>query len=286
MQKKLLGNTGLEVSQLGFGGLCLNELSREEAQNAVDYALQSGINYFEVAPSYGTSQEALGEALYGRRKDVILACKTLERSGEKARAELENSLKVLKTERFDVYQLHGILNTEELDAATAPGGALEAIVKAKNEGLIKHIGITGHSENAVLEALNRYPFETVMFPLYFARNIAEGWGSRIAARCRDENIGFIAMKAMAHRHYREDWEWFTNTWYRPIVNNRLAVASMRNALAQGADMLISPGHVESLFRMIRLLPQALEQPFCESDRDLLAAEAERVKDKWIMTEYD
>ncbi|MCL2433008.1 MAG: aldo/keto reductase [Clostridia bacterium] len=286
MITKLLGNTGLEVSLIGFGGLCLGELNIEQSQKAVDFALKSGINYFEAAPSYGNSQVNLGIAIESKRKDIFLACKTLERGGDKVRAELENSLKVLKTDYFDVYQLHGICNIEELETATAPGGALEAIIQAKNDGLIKHIGITAHSETAALEALHRYPFETVMFPVYFARNIAEGWGNRIAAMCKEKNIGFIAMKTMAHRKYAAGEEWFSPGWYRPVIDDDIAVASMRNAIAKGAATLMTASYLQSLNAMVRLLPTVLEKPFDEDDRAFLRAEAEKIKEQWIFTGND
>ncbi|HEX7556229.1 MAG TPA: aldo/keto reductase, partial [Leptolinea sp.] len=149
----LLGKTGINASAVVFGGIINMDETQAQADRYVAQAIEAGVNYFDVAPTYGNAQERLGPALAPYRKDVYLACKTVERSAEGARTMLEDSLRKLKTDHFDVYQLHALTTDEDLDLAFGPGGAMETVLKAKRDGVIRNIGFSAHNEDVALRAL-------------------------------------------------------------------------------------------------------------------------------------
>ena len=165
MQNAVLGKTGIEISKVIFGSIICMEESQSDANHFVSYALDAGVNCFDAAPSYGNSEEKLGPALKGRRNGVILNCKTTERTAKGVMESLESSLKTLQTDYFDVYQIHALANSREFDQIFAENGAIEAFIEAKKKGLIRHIGITAHSEELALEAISKFDFDTAMFPL-------------------------------------------------------------------------------------------------------------------------
>src|SRR6266545_3259949 len=151
-----------------FGGAAFWQISPEDADKAIEQVIEAGINHFDIAPSYGQAEERVGPWMPRERGHLFLGCKTTERTREGAWNEMQVSLKRLQTETFDLYQCHAITKMEELDAVTMKGGALEAFVQARQEGLTKFIGITGHGVNApqiYLEALRRFDFDSVLFPL-------------------------------------------------------------------------------------------------------------------------
>lgn len=147
MELRPFGRTGIQISPIIFGGIINMNETQKTADDYVDYAVDAGINYFDVAPSYGDAQSRLGPALKKHRSDLFLACKTMDRSAAGAKAELLESLAVLGTDHFDVYQMHALMTQEDLDQAFAPGGAMETFVWAKKEGLIRNIGFSAHNED-------------------------------------------------------------------------------------------------------------------------------------------
>ena len=218
MEKRPLGKTGQKSTILTFGGAVLYHGTEEAAKKAIDLALDHGINHFDIAPSYGRAEELVGPFIPEIRDRIFLACKTLERDREGAEKELRKSLQVLRTDHFDLYQIHGISKMEDVDKAMAKGGAIEALIEAKETGLAKHLGITGHNMVALAEALRRFDFETVMFPLNFVAHAhpdpENNWGP-VLALCKDRGIGAIAIKAVAKRRWVGQ-ERAYETWYEPL----------------------------------------------------------------------
>ena len=157
MIKRRYGNED-ELSILGFGGIMVDNTEVSEAERLVGLAIDNGINYFDVAPSYGNAEERLGPALAPYRKGVFLACKTAERSAEAARNELERSLQKMRTDYFDLYQLHMMTSQEDFDQAVGPGGALETLIAAREEGKVRHLGFSAHSVECALALLNHFDF--------------------------------------------------------------------------------------------------------------------------------
>jgi hypothetical protein len=140
IEKRSLGRTGEMLSIIGFGGIVVRDASPEEASRQVRKAIDSGINYFDVAPSYGDAEIKLGPALEPYRKNVFLACKTGKRTKNEAVAELSQSLKNMRTDHFDLYQLHAVTSLDDVSTILAPGGALEAFVEAKKSGKVRFLG--------------------------------------------------------------------------------------------------------------------------------------------------
>ena len=192
MEMKILGKTGLSVSAVGFGGIPIQRIGKEEARPLLEAVRAAGINYIDTAKAYTVSEEWLGEALRGMRDEFVLATKSMARTKEAMAADIEDSLRKLQTGYIDLYQIHNP-SMAQLTQVMEPGGALEALTEAKAAGKIGHIGLTAHSREVFERALELDFVETVMFPY----NIVETQGEELIERCAQKNIGFIAMKPMA-----------------------------------------------------------------------------------------
>jgi len=281
MNKNMLGRTGMNIGAVVFGGIICMDETAQDARKYVDFAIERGVNYFDVAPSYGNAEERLGPALAPYRKDVYLACKTTERGAAGAKADLLNSLKILQSDSFDVYQLHSISTDEDVEQVFSQNGAMETFLWAKREGLVKNIGISTHSEDAALKALDLYDFDTVLFPYYFAMGLNAGWGDRIAKRVKETNAGLLAMKALIYRAWLdgEDRSAYPKSWCRPFFPDQeeLAVAAMKYALSKGAATLVPPGNFEYFVFMLDHI-DACAKPLTDGEWALLRAEAETVRE--------
>jgi aryl-alcohol dehydrogenase-like predicted oxidoreductase len=247
MQKRILGKTGLEVSVLGFGGIVLNEMEQRDANNLVAEVVDRGINFFDVGPTYGNAQERLGPALEPYRNRVVLACKTEpDQSKEEVWADIRNSLKLLKTDYFDIYQLHAADTPEHLEKALGPGGALEAIIEAREQGLVRYIGFSSHYEESAIKLMKQFDFDTVIFPINWSCWLSTGFGRKVLEEAEKRNLGRLAIKALALRNWNED-EDKGKTWYKPINENReLAKLALKFTLSRSVNITISPGDPEML----------------------------------------
>ena len=192
MQYRILGKTGLKVSRMGLGGIPIQRIDAEGTKTLLHYLQKQGVNYIDTARGYSVSEEYLGYALEGIRDKFILATKSMSRTKEAMAADIDISLRNLRTDYIDLYQIHN-LKESEFEAVTAPGGALEALMEAKAQGKIGHIGLTAHSTETFRLALGFDWVETVMFPY----NIVENQGAELMSACAEKNIGFIAMKPLA-----------------------------------------------------------------------------------------
>jgi predicted aldo/keto reductase-like oxidoreductase len=195
MQKRRLGRTGLQVSRIGFGGIPIIALSRREAESVVTYAFQQGITYFDTARAYGDSEEKIGAALKGVRDDVVIATKVpwQRTKADAANVGLKQSLRNLQTDRIDSVQLHGIDSEELLSKVTAPDGSLAALKKAKSEGKVDYVGITGHNPHVLEKAVRTREFDTVLVPL----NVLDRRATEtLFSVAKELDVGTIAMKTM------------------------------------------------------------------------------------------
>ena len=249
MEKRTLGKTGIVASVVGFGGiLVMNETAEDSATYVAEAIHERGVNYFDVAPSYGNAEEMLGPTLEPYRKDVYLACKTGERKAEGAEEELNASLKRLRTDHFDVYQLHAMKTMEDVETVFGPGGAMEVFVKAKEQGKVRNLGFSAHSEEAALALMDRFDFDTILYPFNWACWLKEGFGPEVIAKAEAKGMGILALKTLAKRAWGEDEEHdWSKTWYKPVESYEEADLAVRFTLSQPVDVGISPGHIE-LFR--------------------------------------
>ncbi len=192
MNYRVLGKTGLRISALGLGGIPVQRIDEESTKTLMHAMVDAGINYIDTARGYTVSESYIGYALEGIRDKFILATKSMARNKEGMAEDIDISLKNLRTDYIDLYQIHNP-SMEQLDQVIAPGGALEALVDAKKVGKIGHIGLTAHSEAVAMRALEYDWVETIMFPY----NIVETQGDNLIRRCKEKNVGFIVMKPLA-----------------------------------------------------------------------------------------
>jgi predicted aldo/keto reductase-like oxidoreductase len=245
MEKRELGRTGEALSVVGFGGILVMDETPDESSRRVAAAVDRGINYFDVAPSYGNAEERLGPALEPYRNSVFLACKSEERSAEAAARELEQSLKNLRTDHFDLYQLHAVLTEEDVQQILAPGGALETLVKAREEGLVRFLGFSAHSEEAALALLDAFAFDSVLFPFNWVIWHQGNFGARVLAAAQEKGAGLLALKAMHKRKLGEEEErpW-PKAWYVPVEDATEAALALRFVLSKPITAAVSPGHYQ------------------------------------------
>tara|TARA_Y100000588_G_scaffold338354_1_gene380328 strand:- start:154 stop:1011 length:858 start_codon:yes stop_codon:yes gene_type:complete len=249
MEQRTYGTSGDMLSILGFGGIIVTQTEPQEAAQLVAEAIDRGVNYFDVAPSYGNAEERIGPALEPYRQQVFLACKTTKRTKDEARDELHNSLKLLRTDRFDLYQLHGMTTQEDFDQATGPNGALETLVEARQQGLIRHIGFSAHSAEIALALLDHFPFDSVLFPLNWSNYFNADFGPQVVARAQEKGTACLALKALAYSRIAEGAQKrYAKCWYDPIDDPALASLALRFTLSQPITAAIPPGEAP-LFRM-------------------------------------
>lgn len=245
MEKRRLGKTDEWLSVLGFGGIAVMNVEEDEAARHVATAIDKGITYFDVAPGYGNAEERLGPALKPYRDQVFLACKTGQRLAEAAQEELDRSLQRLRTDHVDLYQFHGVSAVEQAEQILGPGGALEVFVAAREQGRIRHIGLSAHNEDAALRLLDSFAFDSVLLPINAACWTKGGFGSRVVERAREQGIGILALKSLAKRPVREGetkkWE---KCWYVPVDTVPEATTALSFTLSRPVTAAVCPGHAE------------------------------------------
>jgi predicted aldo/keto reductase-like oxidoreductase len=222
MLKRTIGRLGYEGSVVMFGAASLGKVTQAEADDSISFALGHGVNHFDTAASYGDAELRMGPWMPKVRSDIFLATKTGERTKEKAKAEIHRSLERLRVDSVDLLQLHAVGDMDNLDQCTRKGGALEALLEAKEEGLIKAIGITGHGHQAPVvhrEALRRFPFDTVLLPLnYYLYSLPEYRGDfdALMAAAGESGAAVRVIKAIAKGPWAPEQARNYATWYEPF----------------------------------------------------------------------
>jgi len=273
MELRRLGRTEHRSSVAILGGAAFSRSNPEETTRAFDTALAAGVNHLDVAPQYGRAQELLGPLVPDVRDKLFVACKTLRHQPDGVRAQMEESLGLLRCEQFDLYQLHAVTDLTELDARA---GAVAAILTARDEGLCRWVGITGHGLGAPaahLEALRRYDLDTVMFPVNprmwadeAYRKDAEALLSYAAAH----DVGVMAIKAGAARPWGER-EHTATTWYEPYTDAAELERGIRFALSiPGVHAFCTPGDVSVLRTALDVVGDT--SPMSPAQRDMAMAE--------------
>jgi aryl-alcohol dehydrogenase-like predicted oxidoreductase len=249
--KRSLGKTGEKLSIIGFGGIVVMDEDPNAASNIVAEAVDRGINYFDIAPSYGNAQERLGPALAPYRKNVFLACKTEGRMKDDSRKQLEESLRLLKTDHVDLYQFHALTKMKELDTVLGPGGAMETMEAAKKEGKIRYIGFSVHSAETALAAMDRYNFDTILFPVNWVLFTQANFGPQILKRAQEKQMGILALKGMAKTVWAADQKQNhpePKCWYQPAAFPDEASLGLRWTLGHAITAALPPGD-ERYFRL-------------------------------------
>ena len=272
METRRFGRTGHMSTIAIFGAAAFWEISQQNADKVLEQIIEAGVNHIDVAPSYGQAEERIGPWMPRERNRFFLGCKTTERTKDGAWSELQRSLKRLQTETFDLYQLHAITTMEELDAVTMKGGALEAFVEARERGLTRFIGITGHGADApqiYLEALRRFDFDSVLFPLNFvqmANPEYRKYAEELIATCNAKDVGTMIIKAITKAPWGERPHTAT-TWYEPFDKMDEIQRALNFALSYDVTGFCTAGDT-------KILPMVLEA--CENFKRLNTAELEEV----------
>ena len=256
MEKRNLGRTGHESTVVTFGAFAVGYVDQDEADQAIRLALDHGVNHIDIAPSYGQSMERMAPWMPEIRDSVFLGSKTRFRNRDEAWRDVESIMKRMNVEDFDLFQLHSVVNLDELDSVTAKGGALETLVEMREQGLTKWLGITGHGPSVpstILEGLRRFDFDTVMFPLNpaMARDANYRRDSEaLLAECGERNVGIQTIKMIARGGWgsgpRE-----CHTWYDPHRDQTDIDRSLWWVLSQ-------PMHTAPCSGEISLLPKVLD----------------------------
>ncbi len=270
MEQRRLGRTGHQSSVLIYGAAALAEVDQDTADASVRLALDAGINHFDVAASYGDAELRLGPWMGRVRDRIFLATKTGLRDRDAAWAQVNRSLERLQTDRLDLIQVHAVGDLEELDLVTRAGGSLEAVVRARDEGLAGAIGITGHGHQAPAahtEALRRFPFDTVLTPLNWALAQDPAYLAdyqALAAEVQAQDAGLMIIMAASRRNWPSQEAHAYTTWYEPFDDQERIDAAVAwvlshpevTGIATPGDVRLLPLVVEAERRLARTSPAA------------------------------
>jgi len=286
MKYKTLGRTNIKASVVGFGAIMLDQVNDKDASNIVSKAIDGGVNYFDVAPTYGNSQYVLGPALESYRNKVTLTCKSTERSQAGITKELEESLRALKTDYFDVYQLHNTTDSDEIEKIFTSDGAIEALIKAKQKGYIRNIGFTCHHDDAALRMMDLYDFDTMMLPVNWLYWIKNNEGEAAVAKALTQNMGVIAIKSCAKRRWNPgEKSIYPHCWYKPIDDDsELTKLALLFTLSSGAHVAMSPGAENMLMLMTDIINNCATLDFTVDMMEALNKKVDEI-DGEVIFEY-
>ncbi len=241
--QRVLGKSGKKVSVVCFPGLSLIHGEQKDCTEALHRALDQGIIHFDVAPAYGKGvcETRMGIGLEGVARDkYFLSCKTKLRDAQGAREELERSLTLLKTDHFDLYQMHCLFEPKEVEQAFGPGGAMETFLKAREQGKIGLIGFSAHTTRAALAAMRQYRFDTVMFPINFVEMFKIGFGDAVLKLAQQQEVPVLAIKAMSRGLWPDGVERTRQWWYRSVESAEEVSMAIRYVLSQSPVKTIVP----------------------------------------------
>jgi aryl-alcohol dehydrogenase-like predicted oxidoreductase len=267
-----------------FGTAGIGKVDQETADLAIQLVLDHGVNHFDVAPRYGEAEVRLQPWMSCIRDRIFLGCKTGQRTRDAATAELHRSLERLGTDRLDLYQLHAVGKLHELDECTAKGGALETLIEARNSGIARWLGITGHTHAAPrthLEALHRFDFDTVMFPLNFVLWSNSQYRRDVEAlldHCRRKDVGVHIIKTVAKDPWGERPKTHT-TWYEPFTDQPTIDRAVAFVLSQPITTLTSVGDVTVLPKVLSAAERF--RPLDAAAQEALVATADRYHSPFV-----
>jgi predicted aldo/keto reductase-like oxidoreductase len=276
--KRKLGRTNEYLSIIGVGGVVLMNNSPSFASNIVAEAVDRGINYFDVAPTYDNAQELLGHALAPYRKNCFLACKQEDWTREGSQKLLDESLRLLRTDYLDLYQFHALSKISDLEQIFGPKGAMETFVAARKAGKVRFLGFSAHSVEVALKAMDTYSFDTILFPVNFVLFSQANFGPQVLARAQKKSMGILAIKGMAKTSWPADLQKdhpHPKCWYVPAAFPEEAALGLRWTLSQPITAAIPPGD-ERYFRLGMDVAQNFK-PIAESENQQLLARASGVQ---------
>jgi aryl-alcohol dehydrogenase-like predicted oxidoreductase len=255
IDKQVFGRSGHMSSRILLGAAAFSEVSQDEADQAIALALSSGVNHIDVAAGYGDAELRVGSWIKRHGRSFFLATKTGERTKDKAREEIQRSLERLQVDQVDLMQLHFLVDPQEWETALGPGGALEAIIEAKEQGLVRFIGITGHGLTVAAmhrKALERFDFDSVLLPFSYLMYLNEQYHSEffgLLKICQSRNVAVQTIKSLVHTPWGEHKQ-NRATWYRPLENQADIDLAVHWVLGHEGLFLNSVGDVNILPRVL------------------------------------
>tara|TARA_B100000902_G_scaffold396250_1_gene456777 strand:- start:2532 stop:3395 length:864 start_codon:yes stop_codon:yes gene_type:complete len=254
------GPDKVNLSIVGLGGIVVKDTSLKESENIINFAYENGVNYFDVAPGYGNAQELMGPGINKIRDNVFLACKTNKRDSAGSENELNDSLSKLKTDYFDLYQLHGMKTEDDFLKVSSTDGALKTLFKAKKDGRVKHIGFSCHSVKVANLLLDNFEFDSILFPVNWALILKNNFGTEVIKKCNDNNVSVLALKCMASELWgSDDRGEFQKCWYRPLSDKDFIEMAIKFTLSKKVVSFLPPGN-ERLFKLaIEIVNNDLEK---------------------------
>jgi aryl-alcohol dehydrogenase-like predicted oxidoreductase len=279
MEKRRFGRTGHTSTIVIFGAFAVGQVGQDEADRTMQQVLDHGVNHIDIAPTYHDAEQRVGPWMEQYRDRFFLGCKTGIRDSEGAWKELHESLQRLRTDRFDLYQLHAVTSMEELDACFAKGGSIEALVRARDEGLTDYLGITSHGLQAPavqIEALRRFDFGSLLLPLNFKLWARDDYRRDMQALFRmanERDVGIMVIKAWAKEPWEEGEKHVYDTWYKPFDDREMIEQGLNFSLSHPVTAAISAGDA----KLLPTILQAAEQyrPMDEEAQQDLVATAEQ-----------
>ncbi len=257
IEKRTFGRTGHESSAVLFGAAALAEVDQSVADRVLDLLLEHGVNHIDVAADYGDAENRVGPWMDRHRSDFFLATKTGKRDFEGAYTEIRRSLDRLRTDHVDLIQLHALIHPDEWDQAMSPGGALEAAVKAREEGLVRYIGVTGHGWNVAAmhkRSLERFDFDSVLMPWNWYTAHKQDYARDFEATvkiCQERDVAIQTIKSIARGPWAAGVSHNTTTWYQPLENEDDISAAVHWTLSRPGIFLNSVGDVGLLPAVLR-----------------------------------
>lgn len=271
IEKIPFGRTGHESTRTLFGAAALGSMSPERAEGVLATLLEHGVNHIDTAASYGDSELRLAPWLAANRASFFLATKTDQRTGSAARAQLERSLERLGVDQVDLIQMHNLVDEQEWETAMAPGGALEALIDARAEGLVRFIGVTGHGTRVAamhLKSLEQFDFDSVLLPYNFTMMQQSDYAADVEALlkiCKSRNVAVQTIKSVARRPWTDDDADKRFSWYMPLRD--------RESLQRAVHFVLSrPGlflNTSSDATILPLILEAASQPAEAPDPDAM-----------------
>ena len=254
--QKPFGRTGHRSTRTIFRAAALGTVTQEEADRTLELLLEYGINHIDTAASYGESELRIGPWMRENRKNFFLATKTEKRTYQEAKDELKRSLDRLQVEQIDLWQMHYLVDPDELKIAFASGGALEAFLEAKVEGLVRFLGVTGHGliiPSHLEECLDNYSFDSILLPYNFIQMQNPNYTSEFKAliqRCKEQNVAVQTIKSIS-RGLKEEGDHNHATWYEPLVDDRAITNAVHWVLGNPDVFLNTVGDIHLLKKVLK-----------------------------------
>jgi aryl-alcohol dehydrogenase-like predicted oxidoreductase len=256
--KMLYGRTGQMSTRTLFGAAALGGVTQKEADQTLEVLLKYGVNHIDTAASYGESEDRIGPWMAQHRKDFFIATKTGDRTYQPAKESIHKSLERMKIDHFDVIQLHAVTEDEELDTVLGPGGALEAAIEAREQGIVRFIGITSHTLHAPAihkRALEAFDFDSVLLPLNYPMYQIPQYRAdfeSLMAVCKAKNVAIQTIKSICRRPWQEGAERFASCWYEPLTDQKAVDNAVNWVLGHPAQPFLNTAGD------IHILPQVLD----------------------------